>query len=264
MFPFLQWSMSYNTQWLVRDLVAGITVGAVVIPQSMAYAELAKPPLEYARGRDVYTSRLDPHQSPSSSPREAWEEPGDRPWNDPGPTRAERRLLRAQEPPTTPLATLRAVILDFSAVNNVDVTSCQPLIDVRDQLDRWASPNRVQWHSAHVNNKWTRRALAAAEIVGDGTLPISSAQSQIFGSKVEWTKDPETGIKVHENRANISIIGATDDDIHVIETGTETVQSPRRCGKSSSSPGITVVDSITRPHFHVDLTSALQSAMSNS
>ncbi|KAJ6068936.1 hypothetical protein N7499_010823 [Penicillium canescens] len=110
----------------------------------------------------------------------------------------------------------------------------------------------------------TKAIFDIAEIVGDGTLPISSAQSQIFGSKEEWTKDPETGIKVQENRANISIIGATDDDIHVIETGTETVQSPRRCGKSSSSPGITVVDSITRPHFHVDLTSALQSAMSNS
>ncbi|KAJ6099315.1 hypothetical protein N7467_000850 [Penicillium canescens] len=190
------------------------------------------------------------------------------------------------EPPTTPLPTLRAVILDFSAVNNVDVTSCQTLIDVRNQLDRWASPNRVQWHFAHVNNKWTRRALAAAgfgisssandgtyktkaifdvaEIVGDGTLPISSAQSQIFGSKEEWTKDPEIGIKVQENSANTSIIGATDDDIHVIQTGTETVQTPRRRGKSSSSPGITVVDSITRPHFHIDLTSALRSAMSTS
>jgi sodium-independent sulfate anion transporter 11 len=217
---------------------------------------------------------------------EAWEKPGDRPWNDPGPTRAERKLLRAQEPPTTPLPTLRAVILDFSAVNNVDVTSCQTLIDVRNQLDRWASPNRVQWHFAHVNNKWTRRALAAAgfgisssandgtyktkaifdvaEIVGDGTLPISSAQSQIFGSKEEWTKDPEIGIKVQETSANTSVIGATDDDIHVIQTGTETVQAPCRRGKSSSSPGITVVDSITRPHFHIDLTSALRSAMSTS
>ncbi|OQD90792.1 hypothetical protein PENANT_c001G10823 [Penicillium antarcticum] len=47
MFPFLQWIVFYNTQWLIGDLVAGITVGAVVIPQSMAYAELAKLPPEY-------------------------------------------------------------------------------------------------------------------------------------------------------------------------------------------------------------------------
>jgi sodium-independent sulfate anion transporter 11 len=79
------------------------------------------------------------------------------------------------------------------------------------------------WHFAHVNNKWTRRALAAAElgvpssvndgtyktkaifdvaeIVGDGTLPISSAQSQIFGSKEERTKAPEIGIKVQASSA---------------------------------------------------------------
>ncbi|OQD90893.1 hypothetical protein PENANT_c001G05701 [Penicillium antarcticum] len=136
---------------------------------------------------------------------EVWETPGDRPWNDPSPTSAERRMLREQGPTTTPLPTLRAVILDFSAVNNVDVTSCQNLIDIRNQLDRWAAPSRVQWHFAHVNNKWTKRALAAAgfgstsnngthktkaifdvaEIVNDGTSPVSSSPSQIFSPKEE-------------------------------------------------------------------------------
>lgn len=138
----------------------------------------------------------------------------------------------------------------------------------------------MQWHFAHVNNKWTKRALAAAgfgipssandgtyktkaifdvaETVDDGTPPVSSAQSQIFGSKEEWTKAPEIGIKVQE------IIGATDDDIHVVQTGTQTAQAPRRCGRSGSSPGMTVVDGITRPYFHIDLTSALRSAMSTS
>ena len=235
-----------------------------------------------------YTDHLVKHifKTTRRTDPEAWEKPGDRPWNDPGPTRTERRLLRAQEPPTTPLPTLRGVILDFSAVNNVDVTSCQNLIDVRNQLDRWASPNRVQWHFAHVNNKWTKRALAAAgfgipslakdgtyktkaifdvaEIVDDGTPPVSSAQSQIFCSKEEWTKDPETGIKVQENSANSSIIGATDDEIHVVQAGTETAQAPRRRGRSGFSPGMTVVDGITRPYFHIDLTSALRSAMSTS
>ncbi len=62
--PFLQWIGNYNLQWFVGDLVAGkpddssvqthtyanrethtcigITVGAVVVPQSMAYAGLAQ------------------------------------------------------------------------------------------------------------------------------------------------------------------------------------------------------------------------------
>lgn len=41
-FPFLSWIYRYNLVWFWSDLVAGLTVGAVVIPQSMAYAGLAK------------------------------------------------------------------------------------------------------------------------------------------------------------------------------------------------------------------------------
>jgi sodium-independent sulfate anion transporter 11 len=33
LFPFVEWLPRYNTQWLIGDLVAGITVGAVVVPQ---------------------------------------------------------------------------------------------------------------------------------------------------------------------------------------------------------------------------------------
>lgn len=47
LFPFLNWIGRYNVQWLIGDLIAGITVGAVVVPQGMAYAELAKLPVQY-------------------------------------------------------------------------------------------------------------------------------------------------------------------------------------------------------------------------
>jgi sodium-independent sulfate anion transporter 11 len=42
LFPFLSWIGHYNLQWLAGDVVAGITIGAVVVPQGMAYALLAK------------------------------------------------------------------------------------------------------------------------------------------------------------------------------------------------------------------------------
>ncbi|GKT82895.1 sulfate permease [Colletotrichum tofieldiae] len=58
--------------------------------------------------------------------------------------------------------TLKAIILDFSSVNNVDLTSIQQLIDVRNQLDRYAAPDKVNWHIACINNRWTKRALVAA------------------------------------------------------------------------------------------------------
>jgi solute carrier family 26 (sodium-independent sulfate anion transporter), member 11 len=64
LFPFSTWITSYNLQWLAGDLVAGsfkpidwkgsmlifcigITVGAVVIPQGMAYAKLAQLPVQF-------------------------------------------------------------------------------------------------------------------------------------------------------------------------------------------------------------------------
>lgn len=34
LFPFTEWLPRYNLTWLIGDLVAGITVGCVVVPQS--------------------------------------------------------------------------------------------------------------------------------------------------------------------------------------------------------------------------------------
>lgn len=51
-FPCSKWICNYNLQWLMGDVVSGITVGAVVIPQGMAYAKLAQLPVQYG----LYTS----------------------------------------------------------------------------------------------------------------------------------------------------------------------------------------------------------------
>jgi len=39
--PGLQAARSYNRAWLGKDLVAGIVLSALLVPQGMAYAELA-------------------------------------------------------------------------------------------------------------------------------------------------------------------------------------------------------------------------------
>lgn len=41
LFPIASWILHYNYKWLYGDLVAGITVGVVLVPQSMSYAQLA-------------------------------------------------------------------------------------------------------------------------------------------------------------------------------------------------------------------------------
>ncbi|ORZ25757.1 sulfate transporter family-domain-containing protein [Absidia repens] len=47
LFPIATWIHRYNIAWLVRDLIAGITVGIVVVPQSMGYAKIAQLPPQY-------------------------------------------------------------------------------------------------------------------------------------------------------------------------------------------------------------------------
>lgn len=44
--PFLNWMKTYNTEDAIGDLVAGVTVGLTVIPQSLAYANIAGLPAE--------------------------------------------------------------------------------------------------------------------------------------------------------------------------------------------------------------------------
>ena len=43
-FPILAWLPKYNRSWLRPDLIAGITVVALLVPEGMAYAELAGMP----------------------------------------------------------------------------------------------------------------------------------------------------------------------------------------------------------------------------
>ncbi|KAK5961498.1 sulfate permease PWA37_001359 [Arxiozyma heterogenica] len=47
LFPIIHWLPHYNFVWLSQDLIAGITVGCVLVPQSMSYAQLATLPPQY-------------------------------------------------------------------------------------------------------------------------------------------------------------------------------------------------------------------------
>jgi SulP family sulfate permease len=55
-FPFLPWLKGYSVNHLKLDLIAGLTVAMVLIPQSMAYARLAELPAYYG----LYAALLPP------------------------------------------------------------------------------------------------------------------------------------------------------------------------------------------------------------
>jgi sodium-independent sulfate anion transporter 11 len=47
LFPILSWILRYNTQWLVADFVAGLTIGMLLIPQCISFAVMAGVPIQH-------------------------------------------------------------------------------------------------------------------------------------------------------------------------------------------------------------------------
>ncbi|ORY08217.1 sulfate permease-like protein [Clohesyomyces aquaticus] len=202
--------------------------------------------------------------------------PGDRPWNDPGPRRGK------EVDPTDHRPTLKAIILDFSSVNNVDITSVQNLIDVRNQLDRYAAPDTVDWHFCCINNRWTKRALAAAgfgyytpEPEDSGVhrwKPIFSV-AEIGGSYSAAAEAEAKQNKRARREAAIRRGSATvADDIEEgsslpdseVDSLDKQISTSKAYGTIGSRPAkVAVVQGLNRPLFHVDITAALNSALAN-
>ncbi|KAI8961861.1 sulfate permease [Daldinia sp. FL1419] len=193
---------------------------------------------------------------------------GDRPWNDPGPKKGQEE--------NTSLPTLKAIIFDFSSVNNVDVTSVQQLIDVRNQLDRYTAPEVVDVHFACINNRWTKRGLVSAGFGYPTPRPdgLHSRWKSIFsvaeigGSEsAAAAAEQEANEKETQIRPTISKPESVDQGTPGPSTASSITQSAGPRNKvpdfAKNETRKVAVHGLNRPLFHVDLTSALQSAIAN-
>ena len=45
--PVVEWLPRYSFSWLIRDIIAGLTIGILLVPQSLAYAKVANIPQQY-------------------------------------------------------------------------------------------------------------------------------------------------------------------------------------------------------------------------
>lgn len=180
---------------------------------------------------------------------------GDRPWND-----GEPRNIKLETNDERPI--LKAVIFDFSTVNNVDVTSIQALIDVRNQLDKFAAPEIVDWHFANIENRWTKRALAAAGF-GFRTPRESDGAGQwkaIFSIADLGGSDSAATAAAFDEKAKISPVR---QDIEAIDDSINSQLSEKGASRDPSHSRLVAVQGLNRPYFHLDLQEAVDAAISN-
>ncbi|KZT11507.1 sulfate permease [Laetiporus sulphureus 93-53] len=160
----------------------------------------------------------------------------DRPWNDPGPRPGQDESAENMLKPE-----LRAIVLDFSGVSQIDTTAVQALIDTRTEVERWAD-RPVEFHFATILSPWVRRALIAG---GFGTgAPASSLPTEIAA--------------VVPYRGGQSMTKATDQQmVDDLESTWPVSEEPRFDTEETVS-----LDLQDTPFFHFDLVSAVRAAES--
>ncbi|KAF7560344.1 hypothetical protein G7046_g3799 [Stylonectria norvegica] len=209
---------------------------------------------------------------------EHYEKESDRLWNDPGPKKhmGDWNILPY----------LRAVVLDFSSVDHLDITCIQGLID----------------HFANIHNRWTRRALATTgfgyptsenpEALGHWTPMYSIAKTleekdlsfeddgrrirdieataghreipcSLDSSDVETKSTPPTQFLSPSSSSPSSSSRGASSPISSIPESTETSDITPSETPYPSKPSQTwaAMYGVDRPFFHMDLIDAVDSAV---
>lgn len=56
--PIIGWLPKYNPRWIINDAIAGLTLGLMLIPQSLSYAKIATIPVEYGLSSSWFPATL--------------------------------------------------------------------------------------------------------------------------------------------------------------------------------------------------------------
>lgn len=184
--------------------------------------------------------------------------PGDRPWNEPMPVSSTKLFQDDAGDLANQLPTLKAVVFDFSAVNNLDTGAAEGLAIAREQLDKWAYPDAVEYHFAGVTSRWARRALAVAG--------FGCPSKREFALKKEW--EPIYSVAEKGGLHWPSSLGetASAESLPVVPSATAAAgEKKAHYGGRATDAGqkvpnnMAAVHGINRPNFHIDLAAAVQS-----
>lgn len=137
-------------------------------------------------------------------------------------------------------------------------------------MDRYTAPDSCEWHLAHINNRWTKRALAAA---GFGYPNAQLAEGETFKtwkpifdvSAIGGSSSAAAEANYEENERHLGKqrTHQSATDIGEIDSDGTGSDYKRELNKSKPASRAAVVHGIDKPYFHIDLTSALQSAISS-
>ncbi|GAA5831795.1 hypothetical protein JCM5353_006170 [Sporobolomyces roseus] len=194
----------------------------------------------------------------------------DRPWNDPGPNRwqkkggrADTERIKSEENARKPL--LKAVVFDFAGVSNVDTTSIQNLVDLRRALTRYAQ-QEVEFHFATILSPWIKRALLAGGFGRDipsSDLPIEIATVVPPNPAHEVLTPRRTHTQNVDGIAELPASESEDSsDFDVEKADDFAIEQQANWQKAASIDGGTFVDT-EFPCFHIDLATAVAAADRN-
>lgn len=234
---------------------------------------------------------------------------GQRPWNDPGPpnmhiVRAFRALTwyyhrhkdapsfkeereeRARAEEQDPRPFFHALILDFGSVANVDSTSVQVLVDLRNALERYRG-GPVQFHFAHILSPWIRRALLAggfgtgqlhrrvteiASVVQQGDArAVGQQRTLINGEKPPSFESGPSGPSSHDDDLESQMPAHTAAEMDKLDFEIRHLdamynEDSKRESENDSNASISVPimwNNELTPYFHLDLAAALSAATDN-
>ncbi|KZT52049.1 putative sulfate permease [Calocera cornea HHB12733] len=173
----------------------------------------------------------------------------DRPWNDPGPRPGQPDPADASKP------ILHAVVLDFSAVSQIDTTAVQNLVDLRSELEHWADA-QVEFHFAGILSPWIRRALIAGGFgVGKPgrSLPVEIAPVVPPQEDGQWGPGDEFP-------ARQGAPSRQQDEEALSPRESLGDEKPAPSANSSTTDFEAPIVSTLTPYFHFDLSTAVRSA----
>ncbi|KAI8962734.1 sulfate permease [Daldinia sp. FL1419] len=174
-----------------------------------------------------------------------YENAGDRPWNEPIPPASRPSPDQVDSEAAKP--TLKAVIFDFSTVDNIDTGAVDGLVALHKQLERWSSPETVEFHFASVDDRWVRRALIEA---GFGYPREGGLQAPIQWNPVFTLAKKAIGT-THSERT------ITQPSTMATSTGNAENGSSRGGTNPMGVEPLAATHGINYPNFHSDLMAAV-------